>query len=188
MKKSQRNDANVKWSFLLAVIMGIFTLCMITACHKEHHKDPLKKQLAELRQATAPFHHIEWAHKAGYTIPIPDNPQECLADPNLGGMGFHFGKGSLISNTTLTVSEPEVVIYEPQSDSSLELVGVEYVVPFSLWAKDKTPPKLFGQEFMQNERFQVWALHVWVWRHNPSGLFTPYNPDVSCDPYQCCIN
>ncbi len=23
-------------------------------------------------------------------------------------------------------------------------------------------------------------LHVWVWRHNPSGTFNEYNPNVRC--------
>jgi hypothetical protein len=23
-------------------------------------------------------------------------------------------------------------------------------------------------------------LHVWLWQHNPSGLFAPWNPDVTC--------
>jgi len=162
--------------------VGFFALILLsglTSCDKENH-DPLKHQLSELRKATAPFHNIDKAHKAGYTISIPDNPQECLADPKLGAMGLHFGKGDLIANTTLKVSEPEVLIYEPQSDGSLELVGVEYVVPFALWSEDKTPPTLFGQDFLPNDRFQVWALHVWIWRNNPNGLFTPYNPDVSC--------
>ena len=23
-------------------------------------------------------------------------------------------------------------------------------------------------------------LHVWLWKHNPSGVFAPFNPDASC--------
>jgi len=26
----------------------------------------------------------------------------------------------------------------------------------------------------------VWALHVWAWRENPSGLYANWNPKVSC--------
>jgi hypothetical protein len=42
--------------------------------------------------------------------------------------------------------------------------------------------ELFGQRFHWNE-FAVggiWALHVWLWRHNPAGLFADWNPNVSC--------
>ena len=28
---------------------------------------------------------------------------------------------------------------------------------------------------------QFYALHVWLWEFNPSGLFKPFNPRVSCD-------
>jgi len=27
----------------------------------------------------------------------------------------------------------------------------------------------------------VFGLHVWVWRHNPEGMFATTNPNVSCD-------
>jgi hypothetical protein len=33
---------------------------------------------------------------------------------------------------------------------------------------------------VQNHTFDVWALHVWVWKHNPSGMFADWNPQVSC--------
>jgi hypothetical protein len=23
-------------------------------------------------------------------------------------------------------------------------------------------------------------LHVWLWKHNPSGLYAPWNPDATC--------
>ncbi len=44
---------------------------------------------------------------------------------------------------------------------------------------------LFGQDFMPNNgsRFQIppfFALHVWLFQDNPSGLFAPFNPNVSC--------
>jgi hypothetical protein len=37
-----------------------------------------------------------------------------------------------------------------------------------------------GQQFMQFDTFQVWGLHVWIWKENPSGLFAPWNPRVTC--------
>jgi hypothetical protein len=26
----------------------------------------------------------------------------------------------------------------------------------------------------------IWALHVWLWKHNPSGMFADWNPNVTC--------
>ncbi len=180
--KKKRRAIHFPVSTVALGMLFLAAMATFSGCHKEKDHDPLAKKIAALRKATAAFHDIDIAHKAGYVIPIPDNPSECLADPVLGAMGFHFGNGDLIPNKTLDIKEPEVLIYEPQPDGHLQLVGVEYVVPFSLWGKDKKPPVLFGQAFLQNDRFQVWALHVWVWRSNPSGLFSPYNPEVSCDP------
>ena len=28
-----------------------------------------------------------------------------------------------------------------------------------------------------------YELHVWAWKHNPSGMFADWNPTVSCDDY-----
>jgi hypothetical protein len=39
---------------------------------------------------------------------------------------------------------------------------------------------LYGQQFKQNDTFQLWGLHVWVWEENPSGLFANWNPRVTC--------
>ena len=43
------------------------------------------------------------------------------------------------------------------------------------------PPVLFGQEFKQNDTFQLWGLHAWVWENNPSGVFANWNPRVACE-------
>jgi hypothetical protein len=40
---------------------------------------------------------------------------------------------------------------------------------------------LFRQAFHQNDEAELWALHVWLWKHNPSGLFADWNPNVSCE-------
>jgi hypothetical protein len=72
------------------------------------------------------------------------------------------------------------LLYEPDENGRLRLVGVEYIIPYSFHSRDAAPPVLFGQPFLQFDAFQVWGLHAWVWKHNPSGLFAPWNPLVSC--------
>jgi len=29
--------------------------------------------------------------------------------------------------------------------------------------------------------FGLWGLHAWVWKENPSGMFTAWNLTVNCD-------
>ena len=133
-------------------------------------------QLGHLRAATARFQNIEAAREAGYTIPLTG----CMVEA-VGGMGFHFGKQSALEKVTPDPLEPEALLYEPQSNGRYRLVGLEFIIPYTLLPRSSTPPTLFGQSFKQNDTFQVWALHTWIWRNNPSGMFADWNPDVNCD-------
>jgi hypothetical protein len=46
----------------------------------------------------------------------------------------------------LHLSEPELLLYEPQADGSFRLVAVEYIVPRPSWTAPR-PPSLFGRPF-----------------------------------------
>src|SRR5688500_14831936 len=86
----------------------------------EAHRD-----IARLRDLTAPFQRFESAAAAGWGAQITG----CFSDPTLGGMGFHYGNVDLIDGT-VDVLEPELLLYEPQKNGRLRLVAVEYIVPF----------------------------------------------------------
>ena len=135
---------------------------------------PVREKLNRLRDRLAPFKRFQAAKDAGWSAEIT----ACMADPNLGGMGFHYGNPALIDGT-VTLQDPELLLYEPQQGGGLRLVAVEYIVPFDAWTHAE-PPRLLGQEFKRNEEFQLWGLHVWLWRHNPSGRFADWNPHVHC--------
>jgi len=94
-------------------------------------------------------------------------------------MGFHYGNPNLIDES-VRVDEPELLLYEPEKNGRLRLVAVEYIVPYTAHSRSAAPPVLFGQEFKQNDTFQLWGLHAWVWKHNPSGMFANWNPGVTC--------
>ena len=135
----------------------------------------VQREIARLRDRTASFHEFETAARAGWGAQITG----CFSDPNLGGMGYHYGKVSLIDGT-LNVLEPELLLYEPQKNGRLRLVAVEYVIPYSFHPRSAAPPVLLGQRFAQVDAFQLWGLHAWVWKENSSGMFAPWNPTVSC--------
>ena len=133
-------------------------------------------ELAQLRRFIAPFHDLERARAAGYTVEVTP----CLELPGVGGMGFHFGNPDFIDNSVANLLEPELLLYEPQKNGRMRLVGVEYIIPFTELPATAPAPTLLGQTFHQDPVVPIWALHVWVGTHNPAGIFADWNPTISC--------
>ncbi|MFW6084256.1 MAG: hypothetical protein ACODAA_03495 [Gemmatimonadota bacterium] len=102
----------------------------------------------------------------------------CLEHPTAGGLGIPYARLDRF-DTTIDLSEPEILFYEPQKNGRLRLVGGEPVVPIALW--DGEAPSLFGREFHRNEEHGLYGLHMWVWKHNPDGVLSFWNPEVSCE-------
>ena len=135
--------------------------------------------IATLHAATARFHRYEAVAKdAGYTFLFMNM---CMVDQSpdkLGGMGYHYVNPELLDGK-VEVDKPEALLYEPESNGQLRLVAVEYVIPADQWHAD-TLPVLFGQKLQLNT-FNLYALHVWAWENNPSGIYASWNPRVNCD-------
>lgn len=132
-----------------------------------------KQAIARVRHATTAYHDLAAAQAAGYTLQYPAG---CAASAD-GAQGFHYLNEGLV-DATVELLSPELVMYEPGPNGQMQLVGVDYVVPLSL---SEEPPTLLGVPFMRNEPLGVWALHIWAWRPNPSGMFAAWNPKVSCE-------
>jgi len=149
-----------------------------------------RSDLSRLTAATARFHSLVQAKNAGYGQPPAPAPlHECISSFNgTGSMGFHFINGGLL-DATVDPTKPEALVYQPDAKGKLHLVALEFVTFKADWdaAHPGVMPELFGQEFMQTgspNRFAIpafYSLHVWLWKSNPSGLFAPFNPNVSCD-------
>ena len=101
-----------------------------------------------------------------------------------GGMGVHF--------VNLTIQgppdplKPNVLLYEPV-DGKLKLVGAEWLVPL---AAAKERPSLLGQPFqgpmeghepLIPQGFHHYDLHAWLFKDNPLGMFSPTNPNLTCE-------
>ena len=130
--------------------------------------------LAGVRQATAAFHNLDAAVAAGYNPLLP-----CFDLPGVGGMGQHYVNTSLL-DATVDANRPEALVYEVDGNR-LQLVAVEYIVPWSAWVS-LTPPQLYGRSFFRLDSLHLWALHAWIWRPNPLGIFANYNPSVKLCP------
>jgi hypothetical protein len=102
-----------------------------------------------------------------------------------GGMGVHFLNTALIG-PTLDPTKPQVLIYEPVGDK-LQLVAAEWFAPVMPGVKEA--PKVLGRALegpmeghapIMSPGLHHWDLHVWLWKNNPSGMFSPTNPDLKC--------
>ena len=140
-------------------------------------------ELAAVRAATARFHELSAAEHAGYGVFYV-----CTDQPGQGAMGQHYVNGGLVGDAVLDPAHPEAVIYEPQSDGSSKLVGVEWVVFKEKWedAGNTAAPKLFGKPLKlvpAPNRYGIpdfYQIHAWIWKHNPAGSFSDWNSTVSC--------
>ncbi len=107
-----------------------------------------------------------------------------------GGMGVHFlNMGNV--GPTLDSLKPQVLIYQPVGDR-LKLVAAEWFVPTDL--APQGPPTIFGKQLdgpmaghepIIPAALHHYDLHVWLWKSNPYGVFSPTNPDLKCpkSPY-----
>jgi hypothetical protein len=135
----------------------------------------VRRDVETLRAATNKFHELAVAEAAGYPIKMP----ACIADSTMGGMGHHLIDRKAFDEK-LDIEHPEMLIFAPNGEGKVELVAVEYAVPFRAVAATEKPPRLFGQELKRYDQFNYWALHVWAWRRNAAGLFADWNPAVKC--------
>lgn len=147
-------------------------------------------------QATAKYHpDVEVAEADGY---VPGG--DCVSAP-LGGMGIHYVNPGLME-APLDLLTPQILLYIPTEDG-LKLIGIEYMAAAlavtvdgpAPWFEEEEPdswtttaPTLFGQTLEgpmaghgpPGTAPWHYDLHVWLWETNPSGMFTDFNPDVSC--------
>lgn len=103
-------------------------------------------------------------------------------------------------------NEPELLLYLPKANGKFKLVAVEYLVPVLVrnnatndvypwfgmtpWGAGYTQitqrPSVFGELFEGpmpgHDAGMPWHYdkHVWAWDTNPSGMFSQWNPSISC--------
>ena len=188
----KRTRYRIATAAIAAVVLGSMVAGGVAA-HRLNRSDFFDLWRAAV--ATARFHSLEQAGRGGYALPDAPAPlHECISNGSQGAMGFHYINGSLL-NLNLDPTKPQALVYAPDKNGKKHLAALEFVVFQDPWnaAHPGTMPELFGQMFMpvnaapghgSNTVFDIppfYMLHVWLWDFNPSGLFNPWNPRVSCD-------
>jgi hypothetical protein len=168
--------------------------------HPQHEPTAIS-MTSPARSATAKYHSLTVAQKAGYSILADTAGITCIADPQMGGaMGVHYVKSDLVKDPAIAATEPEALVYAPDRHGHLHLAALEYVVIKADWEAQQPPPSsyvgsrftpvppmLFGHEFNFTDapnRYGLppfYSLHAWVWKDNSAGTFEMWNPSVHCD-------
>jgi hypothetical protein len=149
----------------------------------------LGAQLENVQAATAKYQNVAAALADGFLA-----PPTCASLAGQGAGGYHYTNPGRVDGRVVA-EEPETLLYIPEN-GGLRLVGVEYFVPvvqdsvsyFGVTAPSNpgATPKVLGRDLdgpMAGHNPTMpwhWDLHVWIWRSNPAGTFSPWNPDLSC--------
>jgi hypothetical protein len=152
----------------------------------QHHRTEAGALVRVVREATERFRDVKVAEEEGYGLRFG-----CVTGGDFGAMGLHYVNFPLVLDGVLDPARPEIVIYEPLPNGRLRLVGADYLVLASDWdSKNPSPPELMGQLlhlFESPNRFGLptfYTLHVWAWKENPTGTFTNWHANVSCDAFE----
>ena len=146
-----------------------------------------------VRNATQQYQNV--SNATGFTPVLG-----CVSGSDHGAMGIHYVNTSLLNGETLLgngqldPTKPQALIYEPQSNGELKLVGAEFIIFASALPAGAAPeveghlmlyidgpstsrPKATPNRYGLPALFE---LHVWAWRDNPQGSFVDWNNHVSC--------
>jgi hypothetical protein len=171
----------------IAAVASLATQAGPAPAHPGHDRAAAhgqKEDLRRARAATRKFRDVRVARDAGYAA-----TGECAEDPKYGGMGIHYANEELIADGELDVTKPEILVYQPMPSGKLRLGAVEYfqVDGDQDLATDDDRPSMFGHmpfdgPMLGHEPGMPihYDLHVWLYRHNPAGLFAMWNPRVNC--------
>jgi hypothetical protein len=185
--------------YLACSALGILALAAAPAPHAaeqagfqgattQHHGGNQKRRselVKIVQQATWKYRDVEVAEADDYNLLFG-----CVSGEDSGAMGLHYVNLALYADGKIDAHQPEIVIYEPQTNGRPKLIGADYIVDAAAWnATHAQAPELNGQMFHYfpaPNRFGLpafYTLHVWAWKDNPTGTFVNWHQNVSCDAH-----
>lgn len=187
-----KNLSHLVLLFAAPLVLGSFTLAQ-----QKSHPDGQGGQdkLAEIvRNATEQYQDVNNATKFTPVL-------GCVSGSDHGAMGIHYVNLNMLNGETLLgntqnldPTRPQALIYEPQPNGELKLVGVEFLI-FASALPTNAAPQVDGHLMLYIDgptasrpqapanRYglpALYELHVWAWRDNPQGPFVDWNDHVTC--------
>ena len=170
-------------------------------------------EIEKVRLATQRFNDVKVALAEGY---VPAPPGDCISaaseglPPEWGGMGIHYINPQMLKITATAprvdgmgthtdFMNPAILLYEPQADGTLALVGVENLVFLNSWhaAGNHAPPIYAGRiwdTMADNANTPLDEGHKFEPHHdqhvyfkemaNPNDQLKPFSPNVTCEHHK----
>jgi hypothetical protein len=174
--------------------------------------DDLAAAVEAVRIATERFRDVDVALAEGYVRDAADHCVTAAAEglpAELGGMGIHFLRPDLLG---LTATEPRVdgtgthtdfetpaiLLYEPQADGTLALVGAENLVFKKAWdeAGNTEPPVFAGRtwDYMEDDPATEadeahgfaphYDQHVYFVGDDAAAALLPFHAAITCEHHE----
>jgi hypothetical protein len=187
---------------LIALGLGPFSIPAASA-------DDFSAAVEKVGAVTERFKDVKVALAEGY---IPDPAGHCVTaegeglPAELGGMGIHYLRPDMLGITATTprvdgtgthtdFDNPAILLYEPQADGSLVLIGAENLVFKKAWeaAGNSEPPVFAGRKWdlMEDDPntpgdeahgFEAhYDQHVYFKGDDADAAVNPFHPAVTCE-------
>ena len=185
-----------------------FAVAMLNVHAGAASDDDRLATIKAIEDSTKRFEDVKAALAEGY---VPDPSGHCVTaeaeglPASLGGMGIHYLRPDLLgisateprvdgTGTHTDIKTPAILLYQPQKDGSLKLVGAEWLVFKKSWeaAGNKEPPDTLGRKWDlmaddpatpadEAHGFEPhYDQHVYF-VGDPERALEPFNPAVTCE-------
>jgi len=186
-KDSRQLKTKIGYALFASLLL---TVISTSAVAQKAGEAALTPELATVRKALDKYRDPVVAIHDGYMsllgcIEYPKGASEGSMKYVPGGMGVHFLNPAAVG-PKLNPAQPQVLIYEPTGDS-LTLVAAEWFMPVPL--AGGAAPTIFGKALegpmeghkpLMPTELHHYDLHVWLWKNNPAGVYSPTNPAIKC--------
>jgi hypothetical protein len=173
----------------LIVVVAAALVATVTAGSAAAAPSKQSRQLRNVKAALDKYRSVAVAEADGYAAAGPCEMTPVAKEATWwgGAMGVHYVNNALLGKP-IDPMKPPILTYLPQPNGRMRLLAAEYFKPDAdqKLTTDGDRPSIFGQPFNGPMKGHApgmpihYDLHVWLWVHNPSGTFAPWNPNVGC--------
>ena len=201
-----------KHLYAIGATIAAFGIATLAAPNTANAHD-VAAEIEKVRLATAKYNDVKVAQAEGF---VPAPPGDCVTaakeglPPEWGGMGIHYINPKMLKikgakprvhgdSTHTDFMKPAILLYEPRTDGTLKLVGLENLVFLHAWPKagNQAAPTFAGRSYdtmadsTSTEPDEAHNFEPHMDQHvyfaksaNPKDQLNPFTPAVTCEHFK----